>query len=215
MRPLHRYVWTQALLYSGLVKPPQRLLPKVAVLLAFACSVAFASCSTAPSTDRVEGYTERARETTAWFERNVRGLPGQIDGAAGFIVFPDVARWGILLAGGQFGRGAVCRSDGTQIGWAAINNASIGLQAGVIGFRMIIVLQNQEVLDRFTAGTLTGSAAGVLVLAESGATASVPFANGTAVYQGAQRGLMGGVNIGFDLIRFVPLESGEVASTIR
>jgi len=142
-------------------------------------------------------------------------LFAQIDRSAGFIVFPDVARWGILLTGGQFGRGAVCRADGTQIGWAAINNASMGLKAGVIGFRMIVVLENEAALERFRAGTLTGSAAGVLVLAEAGGTAAVPFANGTAVYQGAERGLMGGVSIGFDPIRFAPLEPGEVPGKLR
>jgi len=185
------------------------------IALMLACMTVPMSCSTAPRSGQEESYMARAVETTAWFEQNVRGLSNQLNRSAGYIVFPDVARWGILLSGGTFGRGALCRADGTQIGWAAINNASIGLQAGVIGFRMLIVLENETVLERFQSGTLTGSAAGVLVVAETGGTAAVPFANGTAVYQGAQRGLMGGVNIGFDFIRFAPLESGESPGDTR
>jgi len=187
----------------------------IALAIALACSAVPMSCSTAPRAGQEESYMARAQETTAWFEQNVRGLSGQINRSAGYMIFPDVARWGILLSGGQFGRGALCRPDGTQLGWAAINNASIGLQAGVIGFRMIVVLENEETLNRFMAGTLTGSAAGVLVAAESGGTTAVPFANGTAVYQGAQRGLMGGVNVGFDFIRFAALETGETPGDTR
>jgi hypothetical protein len=92
-------------------------------------------CSTTPKAEDRETFSSEARAATKWFERNVSGLREQIDGAAGYIVFPGVAQWGIIFGGGDFGRGMLCRPDGTQIGWAAINTPSIGLQAGVRGFK--------------------------------------------------------------------------------
>ncbi|MHC4101088.1 MAG: hypothetical protein ACYSW1_09455 [Planctomycetota bacterium] len=43
----------------------------------------------------------------------------------------------------------LCRPDGTQIGWAAINTPSIGLQAGVRGFKMLLVLEDEATLNQF------------------------------------------------------------------
>ena len=57
-----------------------------------------------------------------------------------------------------FGRGALYNPDGKQIGWAAINITSVGLQAGVQGFRMLMVLENQHVLQEFKeVGELEGA----------------------------------------------------------
>lgn len=188
--------------------------------LAFAMLVAawmgscLGGCATAPKAENQEDFMARARSTTAWFERSVNGLPQQIEQSAGYVIFPDVAQWGILLGGGTFGRGALCRPDGTQIGWAAINAPSIGLQAGVQGFRLLMVLETQATLDRFRANQLTGSVNGVLVVA-GGMSGTASFTNGVAIYEGANQGLMAGVNISLDIIRFAPLAPGETPGDTR
>jgi lipid-binding SYLF domain-containing protein len=162
-------------------------------------------CSTAPKAENQADFIARADSTRTWFERSVAGLNGQIADSAGYIIFPDVAQWGILIGGGTFGRGALCRPSGEQIGWAAINTGSIGLQAGVQGFRMLLVLEDESVVNRFRANQLSGSVAGVAVAGQAGASAKAPFQNGVAAYQGANQGLMAGVNIGLDIIRFEPM----------
>ncbi|MHC4347652.1 MAG: lipid-binding SYLF domain-containing protein [Planctomycetota bacterium] len=106
-------------------------------------------CATAPKAEEQETFISEARAATKWFERNVGGLRDQIDESAGYIVFPGVAQWGIIFGGGDFGRGMLCRPDGTQIGWAAINTPSIGLQAGVRGFKMLLVLEDEATLNQF------------------------------------------------------------------
>ncbi|MCP3905973.1 MAG: hypothetical protein GY715_20300 [Planctomycetes bacterium] len=162
-------------------------------------------CSTAPpASDRASFYKE-ARAAKAWFQNNVSGLDRQIDRSGGYIIFPGIAQYGILFGGGRFGRGMVCRADGTQVGWAAINTASIGLQAGVQGFKMLMVFENEAVLRRFKEGKLTGSFTGVAVGIEAGGSGSASFTDGVAMYQGANTGLMAGVNVGGDLIRYAPL----------
>jgi lipid-binding SYLF domain-containing protein len=165
-------------------------------------------CSTTPKAEDRETFSSEARAATKWFERSVSGLREQIDGAAGYIVFPGVAQWGIIFGGGDFGRGMLCRPDGTQIGWAAINTPSIGLQAGVRGFKMLLVLEDEATLNQFRADQLSGSVSGVVVVGEAGDSGRAPFDDGVAVYQGASTGLMAGVNIGLEYIRYKPLDEG-------
>lgn len=133
------------------------------------------------------------------------GLRKQINESAGYVIYPAVGQWGIIFGGGQYGRGMVNKPNGTQIGWGALNTASFGLQAGVRGFKMLVVFEDQATLDRFRENRLTGSVSGVLVAAESGQSATAKFENGVAVYQGASTGLMAGVNIGLDYMRFKEL----------
>jgi lipid-binding SYLF domain-containing protein len=158
---------------------------------------------------------KQAAETVAWFENNVNGLPAQIEQSAGYVVFPDVARWGIILTGGTFGRGVLCKPNGEQIGWAAINAGSIGLQAGVKGFRMLLVLQDDETLRRFKANQLAGSVTGVAVLGRAGGTGTGQFNRGVVIYEGASAGLMAGVNIGLNYIRFEPMAKDEKPGDTR
>lgn len=159
-------------------------------------------CSTAPKQDDMSEVLSRARSTRYWFEARVPGLKEQINRSAGIIVFPDVAQWGIVFGGGSFGRGVLFEPNGTQLGWSAISNASVGLQAGVQGFRMLMVLENPSVLADFKAGKWNGSASGVAVLADNGASGAAPFQKGLAIYQGANAGLMVGVNVGLNNIRY-------------
>ena len=53
--------------------------------------------------------------------------------------------------------------------------------------------------------TLTGSVSGVAVAGQSGSSGTAPFKDGVAAYQGANEGLMAGVNVGLNYIRYQPL----------
>ncbi len=164
-------------------------------------------CSTAPKVENRAEFLDRASSSKSWFERSVYGLRDQIRDSAGYVIFPNVTQYGILFGGGTMGRGALYRPDGSQIGWAAINTGSIGLQAGVQGFRMIMVLEDDAVVRKFMANQLGGQVSGVVVFG-AGGSAKAPFQNGVACYQGANKGLMAGMNIGLDYIRYKPLDSG-------
>lgn len=164
-------------------------------------------CSTAPKSEDRASVASRSQSTTMWFKSKVNGLTAQIRNSAGYIVLPDVGQWGVLVGGGTFGRGVLCKPDGTQIGWAAINSGSVGLQAGVQGFRMLIVIETQDELRNFMAGKWNGQAGAVAVLGEEGGSAASPFQNGIAVYQGANSGLMAGVSVGLNRIRYESLSN--------
>ncbi|MHC5024638.1 MAG: YSC84-related protein, partial [Planctomycetota bacterium] len=160
--------------------------------------------STAPKAENREAFESEAKAAEAWFVRNVSGLREQMDNAAAYIVFPSVGQYGIIFMGGKFGRGSLNRPDGTRIGWAAVNTASIGLQAGVQGFKMMLVLQDEATLQKFMANQLSGGVSAVAVAGEAGGSTAAQFQNGVAMYQGASTGLMAGVNIGLDYIRYEP-----------
>ena len=174
------------------------------VLLSGATMFAASGCSTAPSVGDRAAFVEESAAATSWFKTNVNGLDGQIASSAGYIVFPSIGQWGMLWSGGKFGRGVLCKADGTQIGWAAINTLSLGLQVGVQGFKMFIVLQNNDALLRFQENRFSGGVMGTIVLGK-GEGALAPFESGVALYQGANTGLMAGVNVGLDRLRYEPL----------
>ena len=160
------------------------------------------SCSTAPSGPERYTFVREARAATTWFEMNVHSLDRQIRSSAAYIIFPSVGQWGIGYGGGRFGRAIVCRPDGEQIGWAAMNTLSGGLQIGVQGFKMLVVLQDEATLRKFQADNLSGNVSGIVVVGSDGSSGTAPFKSGVAVYQGGNRGLMAGVNFGLDYLRY-------------
>ncbi len=178
------------------------------LLLAVAILFCTGSCSTAPKVKDRAAFMDESAAALTWFEGNVPGLRAQIDRSAGYVIFPGVAQWGILFGGGRSGRGTLNRPDHSQIGWAAINTGSIGLQVGVQGFKLLLVIEDEVTLQKFMDNQLTGGATGVAVLGEAGGSATAPFQGGIARYQGASTGLMAGVNIGLDYIRYKPMDGG-------
>jgi len=166
----------------------------------------FAACSTAPKAEDRADFMAESRTAQAWFERNVPGLRSQIKSSAGYIVFPSVGQWGIIFGGGQFGRGTLNRPNGTQVGWAALNTGSFGLQAGVRGFKMLVVIEDEATMRKFRDNQLSGSISAVAVVSETGESGTMRFQEGVAIYQGASTGLIAGVNVALDYLRYQPLD---------
>lgn len=177
----------------------------ILVVAALGATAFTTGCSTAPKAENQESFIAESRAATRWFEKNVPGLRQQIEASAGYIVYPSVGQWGIVFGGGQYGRAMVNKPNGTQIGWGALNTGSFGLQAGVRGFKMLVVIQDEATLNKFKANQLSGSVSGVVVVAQEGTSGIGRFENGVAVYQGASSGLMAGVNVALDYLRYQPL----------
>ncbi len=174
----------------------------ILVLLAVIPVLTLPGCKVAPKADDRATFVQESRDGLAYFESNVPGLTKQIAASAGYAVFPGAGQWGIIFTGGTFGRGAVFTADGTQVGWAAVNNFNVGLQAGGQGKKILLVFQNKEVMQKFQDGLLTGSAQGTAVAGSSSSNAVAPFQNGMAVYVGAEKGLMAGGMIGMENFRY-------------
>ncbi len=159
-------------------------------------------CSTAPKQRDQATVVADSRSATQWFKNNVRGLGAQLDNSAGYTCYPGIGQYGILIGGGKFGRGVVYDSNHRQVGWAYINTASAGLQLGVQGYKMLVVFEDAATMRRFQQNKLTGNVGATIVAVEAGAAGTASFTEGVAVYQGGQAGLMAGVSVGLDYMRF-------------
>lgn len=168
-----------------------------------------ASCNTAPKYANRKSFALEAKAAESWFEENVSGFREQVGKSGGYIIFPDIGEWGVIFVGGTFGRGAVFGTDGTQIGWAAINRTALGVTLGVQGQKMAIVLENEDTMRKFKDGTWSGDIAATVVAAEAGTAASKQFDHGVAVYVGDQSGLMVGVSIALSHVRYKSLADLE------
>ena len=164
--------------------------------------VGLLGCNVAPKHEDRATFVEEARDGLKYFEKHVTGLSKQIRESGGYAVFPGAGQWGIIFTGGSFGRGAVFTPNGTQIGWAAVNNFSLGLQAGGQGKKILIVFANADTLNQFKQGLLTGKAEGTAVAGDEGTAGLAPFQDGLAVYVGAQKGLMAGGMVAMENFRY-------------
>ncbi len=159
-------------------------------------------CATAPKQKDQPKVLADSRSATGWFRNNVRGLDAQLDNSAGYICYPGIGQYGLLISGGKFGRGVVYDSNHRQVGWAYINTVSAGLQVGVQGYKMLVVFEDAATMRRFKQNKLTGNVAATIVAVDAGAAGKASFTDGVAVYQGGQKGLMAGASVGLDYMRF-------------
>ena len=114
--------------------------------------------------------------------------------AAGFAVFPNIAKAGLGF-GGARGSGEVFE-DGKVIGSTTVTQLSFGFQLGAQAFSQIIFFQNKRDLDRFTDGNFEFGASASAALITEGANASVDYTNGVAVMTFSKGGLMYEASIG-------------------
>ena len=114
--------------------------------------------------------------------------------AAGFAVFPNIAKAGLGF-GGARGSGEVFE-DGKVIGSTTLTQLSFGVQLGGQAFSQIIFFQNKRDLDRFTDGNFEFGASASAALITEGANASFDYTNGVAVMTFSKGGLMYEASIG-------------------
>ena len=159
-------------------------------------------CSTAPKQRDQSKVVADSRSATRWFRNNVRGLSAQLDNSAGYVSYPGIGRYGLLITGGKMGRGVVYDSNHRQVGWAYINVVSAGLQVGVQGYKMLVIFEDPATMRRFQQNKLTGNVGVTIVALTAGGAGAASFTDGVVIYEGDQAGLMAGVSVGLDYMRY-------------
>lgn len=148
-----------------------------------------AACATAPNTED-RRYNLKQDATTALnlatsghndFDTLIRGAPG-------YVVFPAVGK-GAAGVGGAYGRGIVYR-NGSQIGYADLSQASVGLQLGGQSYTEILVFETVNALDKFLLGSYEFGAQATAVALKSGEGTNAKFEDGVAVFTMDEAGLM-------------------------
>jgi lipid-binding SYLF domain-containing protein len=170
----------------------------VALLLA-----SVVGCNTAPkSEEKKDALVDQAQATLKEMQAQDSSLQGFIDRGYGHVVFPTVGKGG-LGVGGAYGRGVVYRGN-EMSGYADLTQASIGLQAGGQSFGELIVFENQETYNKFTASQLQFGANASAIALKTGAGSAATFQNGLAVFVMPKGGLMAELSLSGQQFKYQP-----------
>jgi lipid-binding SYLF domain-containing protein len=172
-------------------------------LAILAAAAMLSGCAAAPKTpqERVELH-DKVGDALTDFEQADAGMPDLLDRSAGYAMFPDVGKGG-LVVGGAYGHGEVFRHN-HSIGWADISQGSVGAQIGGEQYSELIVFQTREALYRFRNNNFTFGANASAVAVKAGAAAGAEFKDGVAVFVKTTGGLMAEADLSGQKFNFIP-----------
>jgi len=177
---------------------------KTNILMMTALAVlAFATgCST--SSQRSGGMTADVKEAKAEFLRTDDTLGPVLANASGYAIFPSVGT-GAAFVGAAAGRGELFEKGNDQaVGSVALNQATVGAQAGGQEYSELIVFEDQSTLDDFKKGNLQFSAQMSAVAAAEGVSANAKYEQGVIVLTMTKGGLMYEASIGGQQFSYTP-----------
>lgn len=180
-------------------------------VLMFVPILVLASCQATPDADeRVEIVDHSKVELKRMMEKDPE-LEPLLKKSAGYAVFPEVGKGGLLF-GGAFGRGAVYARGGKFLGYATVTQASVG---GVVGGQMyaqLLVFQDKAHMDDFMNGDKVRFGAQATAIAiTDGAANATEYDDGVAVFIMPRGGLMADASLSGQEFKFVRAEDVEDA----
>jgi lipid-binding SYLF domain-containing protein len=151
---------------------------------------------------RAADPVREARDTIAAFRVTDPGLAHFFDTAAGYAVFPTVAK-GAVGIGGAHGTG-VLFVHGKAVGKASLNQLTVGAQLGGQEYAEIVFFETPKALSDFMKGHFALSAQASAVALKSGASANARYEEGVATFTATKGGLMYEASIGGQKFGFEP-----------
>ena len=169
-------------------------------------------CSTAPKTpaEKRSLVGEADAAVTSMVARDP-SLRDFIDRAPGYVIFPDVGKAGAIV-GGAYGRGIVYER-GRPIGFAELNQGSIGAQLGAQSYSELVVFENEAALNSLKAGKFEFGAEASAVALKAGAAREARFNNGIAVFQHTRGGLMAAAAVNGQKLNYQSMDQSTIDST--
>ena len=130
------------------------------------------------------------------------GMEKFFDGAAGYAVFPNVGKGG-LIVGGAYGKGLVIVNEQVD-GYTSMSQATIGLQLGGQKYAQFIFFRDHIALEHFKRGNWEMGAQASAVAITAGASADANYDNGVVVFTQAGGGLMVEGSVGGQKFTYEP-----------
>jgi lipid-binding SYLF domain-containing protein len=161
-------------------------------------------CSSSPETPAER--SNMSSQSTAGLDHFLLqdpGLRAELDRAAGYAIFPELGKAGVIL-GATYGNGEVYEK-GVKIGYAELSQGTIGAQLGAQAFSELIVFRTQEALNDFKDGEFSFAANATAVAIKPGAAASATYNDGVAIFVHIKGGLMAEAAVGGQRFTFKPL----------
>ena len=185
--------------------------PFLFAALIFLPVLSLSACQATPDADeRLEIVDDSKVELKRMIAKDPQ-LEPLLKESAGYAVFPEVGKGGLLF-GGAFGRGAVYSRGGTFLGYVTVTQASVG---GVVGGQMyaqLLVFQDQPHLDDFMNGDKVRFGAQATAIAVTdGAANATEYDDGVAVFIMPRGGLMADASLSGQEFKFVRAEDVEDA----
>ncbi|WP_428938477.1 YSC84-related protein [Fontivita pretiosa] len=174
-----------------MLRTSNRLMSLAGVVLMLAGLCGLGGCATAPNTRaQRSALVDESRTALKLMKERDSDLGRFLDGSAGYAVFPNVGKGG-LIVGGAFGRGAVFDANGNLLGYAKVTQGSVGGVIGARTFALLLVFEHTRELERFKDGDdiQFGAEATAVALTE-GCSATTRYHNGVAVFAMPRGGLM-------------------------
>ena len=168
-------------------------------------------CATAPKTQaEKQGLVAEADATLTTMIAKDASLRDFVNNSHGYVVFPDIGKAG-LIAGGAYGRGVVFDENARPVGFAELNQGSVGAQIGGQSYSELIVFENEGAMNRLKAGNFDIGAEVSAVALKAGAAGAARFEGGVAVFQLPKGGLMAAAAINGQKINFEPMDRSVTA----
>ena len=157
------------------------------------CAVVFSTSLTAQG-EKVKDLMKDAQTAKQMLLERNEGLQDYFDNSAGYVIFPNVGKGGIII-GGSSGNG-ILYEEGQALGLAHLRKASVGIKAGGQALVEVLFFENETELSNFKDGEYELSASASAVIVESGASINNIFEKGVAVFAMPKAGLMADLSIG-------------------
>ena len=179
---------------------------KTKSLILIALTVALAACQATPDRDERAEIVDHAQVELKRMKEKDSQLEPLLDDCAGYAIFPEVGKGGLLFAG-AFGRGAVYDNDGDFLGYASVTQVSVGGVVGGQSYAQLLVFGDQARLDEFMNGNGVrfGSQAVAVAVTDGAANAS-EYDNGVKVFIMPRGGLMADASLSGQEFKFVRAE---------
>jgi lipid-binding SYLF domain-containing protein len=148
---------------------------------------------------KIQGDVEEAIKA---FKKADPGLDQTFKSAAGYAVFPNVGKGGLVF-GGAHGLGYVYEGD-KLVGYASLTQVTFGAQIGGQEFSQIVFFETKGALEQFKSSQFTMNAQVGAVAAAEGASKNAKYVEGVMVFTKAKQGLMAEASVGGQKFKFTP-----------
>jgi lipid-binding SYLF domain-containing protein len=144
--------------------------------------------------DKRTELDSQVKDAVQLFQKTDSSIAKMIDSAAGYAVFPKVAKGGLGI-GAAHGKGQLIEK-GKVVGETKLTQVTIGFQAGGQVYAEVIFFENDTTLKSFQEGNLEFSAQVSAVAAAEGVAKNAKYEHGVAVFTIARGGLMYEASVG-------------------
>jgi lipid-binding SYLF domain-containing protein len=154
----------------------------------------FATLAFSQKEEKDDKIIADSEEAKAGFLKDDPSMSKLFQSAYGYVILPNVGKGG-LGVGAAAGNGTAYQG-GSLIGFAKMNQVTIGFQAGGQAYSEVVFFESKEAFERFKSNKIEMSAQVSAVAAASGASANAKYVDGVAVFTRTKGGLMYEASVG-------------------